>query len=116
MKASEIQINRRPEKTHVRTVAFFASLACLTVWLLLVHSTGILGEVFKGLGVHLSYATKGLISNYTWIYPLLFGGPAASLIANEIVVRDTSRRLQTARVQQTAPSAGLDYCFAFALA
>jgi hypothetical protein len=119
MKAPEIQINRRPEKTHVRTVAFFASLACLTVWLLLVHSTDILAEVFKGLGVQLSYATKVLISNYTWIYPLLFGGAAASLIANEILVRDTSRRLQTSRAlfaaDQRFRRSG-DYCFVFALA
>jgi type II secretory pathway component PulF len=86
---------------------------------LLVHSTDILAEMFKGLGVQLSYATKVLISNYTWIYPLLFGGAAASLIANEILVRDTSRRLQTSRAlfaaDQRFRRSG-DYCFVFALA
>jgi hypothetical protein len=119
MKAPEIQINRRPEKTHVRTVAFFASFACLTVWLLLFHSTGILGEMFKGLGVHRSYATKVLIANYTWIYLLFFGGAAASFITNEILVRDTSRRLQTSRVLSAADRRfrrSGDYCFEFALA
>jgi hypothetical protein len=109
MKAPGIQINRRPEKTHVRTVTCFASFACLMVWLLLFHSAGIFGEMFKGLGVHLSYATKVLIANYIWIYPLFFGGAAASLIAIEILVRDTSRRLQIAECfsQLTATSAGL---------
>ncbi len=119
MKAPEIQINRRPEKTHVRTVTCFASFACLTVWLLLFHSAGIFGEMFKGLGVHLSYATKVLIANYIWIYPLFFGGAAASLIANEILVRDTSRRLQTSRVLFAADRhfrRSGDYCFVFALA
>ena len=58
MKASEIQINRRPEKTHVRTVAFFASFSGLTVWLLLFHSTGILGEMFKGLRVASVFCDK----------------------------------------------------------
>jgi hypothetical protein len=119
MKASEIQINRRPEKTHVRTVAFFASFAGLRVWLLLFRSAGILGEMFKGLGVHLPFAKKVLISNYIWIYPLLFGGAAASLIANEILVRDTSRRLRTGRVLFAADRRfrrSGDYCFVLALA
>jgi hypothetical protein len=112
MKASEIQINRRPEKTHVRTVVFSASFAGLTVWLLFFRSAGILGEMFKGLGVHLPFATKVLISNYIWIYPLLFGGAAASLIANEILVR-TGRVLFAAdrRFRRSG-----DYCFVFALA
>jgi len=118
MKALEIQINRRPEKAHVRTVAFFASFSGLTVWLLLFRS-GILGEMFKGLGVHLPFATKVHISNYIWIYPLLFGGAAASLIAIEILVRDTSRRLRTGRVLFAADRRfrrSGDYCFVFALA
>jgi hypothetical protein len=119
MKASEIQINRRPEKSHVRTVGFFAWFACLTVWLLRFHSTGTFGEMFKGLGVHLSFVTKVLISTYIWIYPLLFGGAGASLIANEILVRGTSRRLQTSRVLFAADRRfrrSGDYCFVFALA
>jgi hypothetical protein len=118
MKASGIQINRRPEKTRVRTVAF-ASFACLTVWLLLFHSTGIFGEMLKGLGVRLPFATKFLISNYIWIYPLLFGGAAASLIANETLVRDTSQRLATSRVLFAADRRfrrSRDYSFVFALA
>jgi len=86
---------------------------------LLFHSTRTLGEMLKDLGVQLSFATKVLIPNYIWIYPLLVGGAGASLIANEILVRGTNRRLQTSRVLFAADRRfrrSGDYCFVFALA
>ena len=65
--------------------------------------------MFKGLGVHLSYATKVLIANYIWIYPLLFGGAGPSLTPRRFWSAELAGdfKLVECFSQLTAASAGL---------
>lgn len=50
-------------------------------------------ELFKNIGVELPQATRLLIATYSWLYPLLFGGAAALVVAKEFVLRDVRHRL-----------------------
>jgi len=64
-------------------------------WMGVYHwrSTGSFGAMFHGLGGELPAATRVLIDYRSWIYPGVFGGLVAILVAKEFVVRD--KRLST---------------------
>jgi len=93
MEQREIQIISRKERGFAWVAAIFVSLCCIYICLVLVQSTGIFKELFKGLGVELPLATRFLIATYIWLYPLLFSGAAVLVIAKEFVLRDMRRRL-----------------------
>jgi hypothetical protein len=57
------------------------------------RATGAFGAMFEGLGSDLPTATRILITYRTWIYPGVFGGLVALLVAKEFIVRD--KRLST---------------------
>ncbi len=57
------------------------------------RATGTFGAMFEGLGSDLPASTRVLINYRTWIYPGVFGGLIALLVAKELVVID--KRLST---------------------
>ena len=44
--------------------------------------------MYSSMGVELSFATKSIIAFYRVLYPILFGGAAALVIAKEYLVRE----------------------------
>ena len=92
MAGSEIQISRK-EKGFSWAASVFVSLCCIFTCVVLLQSTGIFKELFKGLGVELPFVTRFLIATYFWLYPLLFVGAAVAVIAKEFLLRDMGRRL-----------------------
>jgi len=59
----------------------------------LFQATPIFRDLFNGLGVDLPVATKFLLANYVWLYPVFFGGAAILLIVCEFAVHEKRRRL-----------------------
>jgi hypothetical protein len=93
MEKHEIQQISRKEKGFAWAASLFVSLYCIYTCVILVQSTGIFRELFKGLGVELPPATRFLIATYSWLYPVVFVGAAALVIGKEFVLRDVPRRL-----------------------
>ena len=87
------QDNRVSSKILTPTLSVSVAFGCLVAWLVLIKVTPIFTTLFKGLEVELPLPTKFLLANYFWIYPLFFSGTVAALVAQEILVRDTRRRL-----------------------
>src|SRR5437867_12943719 len=95
MESQEIEAISRKEKGFAWDASTFVSLCCIYACVVLVQSTGIFRELFKGLGVELPLATRFLIATYTWLYPLLYLGAAVLVIAKEFILRDMRLRLAT---------------------
>jgi type II secretory pathway component PulF len=93
METHEIHENGQQGKGLAWVATLLVSVGCLSACILLLRFTGIFTELFKGLGVELPQATRFLIATYSWLYPLVFVGAAALVIAKEFVLSDVRRRL-----------------------
>ena len=98
MEKHEIQIISRKEQGFAWGASIFVSLCCICTCVVLVQSTGIFRELFKGLGVEIPLLARFLIATYSWLYPLLFIGAAVLVIAKEFVLHDMRYRLATTAV------------------
>ena len=94
METLELQPNRKPEIALARTLAVFVSLGCVTSSLLLAKVVPIFGGLFKGLEVHLPFATRFLVANYGWI-SALFVGEAVLPTVTEFLIPATRRLIIT---------------------
>ena len=93
MERLELQPNRKPEIALARTLAVLVSLGCVTSLLLLAKVLPIFGGLFKGLEVHLPFATRFLVANYGWISALFVGGAVVLPTVTEFLIPATRRRL-----------------------
>ena len=98
METPEIRITSRKEQGFAWGASIFVSLCCIFACVVLVQSTGIFRELFKGLGVEIPPTTRFLIATYSWLYPLLYIGAAVMVIAKEFVLRNMRNRLVTTAV------------------
>jgi hypothetical protein len=98
MESHEIQVRSLIGKILAWALSGIVSLICLLVGFVLSRTTPVLGDMFKELGVELPLATKFLIANCSWLYPLFFGGLAVLSIAKELWVHATRRRLSASGI------------------
>ena len=78
------------------------SLAWLVACAFFVLATPIFALLFTGLGVELPFATRFLMSNYIWFYPLLFGVLAVVIFVKQLRAPDVRRRLKATGIGMLA--------------
>jgi hypothetical protein len=93
MEEHEIQEHNQKGKGLAWVASVLVSLCSVWMCVILARSTGIFGELFKGLGVEPPSATRFLVATYSWLYPIVFIGSAILVIAKEFMLRDVQRRL-----------------------
>ena len=75
---------------------FATGLACLYFawsYYSLSKATGIFSSLFASLGVELPVSTRFVLASHIFLYPLLFIGAGAVVIAKELLVRSKLFRL-----------------------
>jgi hypothetical protein len=98
VESEETKLGRVPWKILAWAFAVFVAAICVETGYALFRSTVIFRTLFQDLGLDLPIATKLLVSNCVWIYPLLFGGGAIFLIAKEFMIAEPKRRLVTSGI------------------
>jgi hypothetical protein len=75
-----------PVLTWIATIAACAYF----VWIgaSLFQSTPAFAKMFESLGVDLRLSTKFVIASFRWLYPVLFGGASALVVAKQFFVRE----------------------------
>jgi hypothetical protein len=92
MATSEISVTQTSKSDRLGNVvtwiaAILASFYFLWVGKSLYQSTPVFINMYKSMGVELGSAGLFVIRAYRWIYPILFGGAAALVIAKQFFVR-----------------------------
>lgn len=82
--------NRPPQQGTALTwtLSSIACAYCLWMGATLLFSTPIFINMYMSMGVSLSLSTRLIISFYRVLYPLLFGGAAALVIAKQYFVHE----------------------------
>jgi hypothetical protein len=88
-------------------MTIFVIFWCLVFCLALVNSTSAFTTLFSTLNVQPPFATRFLLANHKWIYPLLVGATALFVLAKEFVVRDPRSRLSTTAIVFVAAASSL---------
>ena len=79
------------------------SIICITTGLGFIGVVRIFRNLFDSLGLELPFPIRFLLSNYTWLCPVIFLGIAVALIARQFIVKDIKRRfIETAAAAAAA--------------
>jgi hypothetical protein len=93
METEELKLSRAPGRILSWLLTAFLALGCLLACFNLSRSTVLLGSMFETLGIDAAPATRHLVANYSWIYPLFFGVAGISLIVKDFLIESPRRRL-----------------------
>lgn len=69
-------------------VTILAGAYCLWIGTSLYQSTAAFDNMYKSMGVELNVPARFVTTAYRWLYPILFGGAAAVVIAKQFFVRE----------------------------
>jgi len=81
---------KRNDRQAVLTWAATIAACAYFAWMgaSLSYSTSMFMKMFESMGVDLALSTKIVIGSFHWLYPILFGGASALVIAKQFFVRD----------------------------
>jgi len=80
--------NERAGRIATWIATIFACVYIVWTGTSLYYSTSVFINMFSSMGVELRASSLFLVASYRWLYPILFGGAAALVVAKQFFVRD----------------------------